>query len=253
MNEHRETTFDEALLSGYLDGELTQADAQRVRLRLEEDPAAKSLVDELEQIREAARSTRLPAPADEEWNETPRSGVSRILRRTGWILVIVWVGWLGGLALWGVATGPRDWFEQSARGRLDRRPRSAAGFGSPRSSQGDEARPLPEGEEMIVTTTPTIEHKRIVRTLGLVRGNTIRARHIGRDIMAALRNVVGGEVSEYTKLFGEAREQSLDRMVEEAEEFGANAIVGVRFTTSQVMNAAAELLVYGTAVVIEDE
>ena len=106
---------------------------------------------------------------------------------------------------------------------------------------------------MIVTTTPTIHGKRIIRTLGLVRGNTIRARHIGRDIMATFRNVVGGEVSEYTKLFGEAREQSLDRMVEEADEFGANAIVGVRFTTSQVMNAAAELLVYGTAVVIEDE
>lgn len=105
---------------------------------------------------------------------------------------------------------------------------------------------------MIVATTPEIEGKKIVRTLGLVRGNTIRARHIGRDITATFRNIVGGEVSEYTKLFAEAREQSLDRMVVEAEGFGANAIVGVRFTTSQVMNAAAELLVYGTAVVVED-
>ncbi|MDH3403286.1 MAG: YbjQ family protein [Acidobacteriota bacterium] len=106
---------------------------------------------------------------------------------------------------------------------------------------------------MILTTTPTIEGKRIVRVLGLVRGNTIRARHLGRDIMAVFRNVVGGEVSEYTKLFAEAREQSLDRMVEEAAELGANAIVEVRFTTSEVMSAAAELLAYGTAVVVEDE
>ena len=106
---------------------------------------------------------------------------------------------------------------------------------------------------MIVTTTDTIEGRRIARTLGLVRGNTIRARHIGKDITAAFRNIVGGEVSEYTKLFAEAREQSLDRMVEEAKGIGADAILGVRFTTSQVMNAAAELLVYGTAVVLVDE
>jgi uncharacterized protein YbjQ (UPF0145 family) len=106
---------------------------------------------------------------------------------------------------------------------------------------------------MIVTTTGTIPGKRIVRTLGLVRGNTIRARHVGRDIVAGLRNIIGGEISEYTKLFAEAREQSLDRMVAEARGLGANAIVELRFTTSMVMNAAAELLVYGTAVVIEDE
>jgi len=106
---------------------------------------------------------------------------------------------------------------------------------------------------MILTTTGTIPGKRIVRTLGLVRGNTIRARHVGRDIVAGLRNIIGGEISEYTKLFAESREQSLDRMVEEARGLGANAIVELRFTTSMVMNAAAELLVYGTAVVIEDE
>ena len=105
---------------------------------------------------------------------------------------------------------------------------------------------------MIVSTTAQIEGKRIVRTLGLVRGNTIRARHVGKDIMAGLRNVVGGEISEYTKLFAEAREQSLDRMVAEARGLGANAVVEVRFSTSMVMSAAAELLVYGTAVVMED-
>lgn len=105
---------------------------------------------------------------------------------------------------------------------------------------------------MIVTTSPAIHGKRVTRTLGLVRGNTIRARHIGRDIVAALRNVVGGEVSEYTKLMAEAREQALDRMTEEAESLGGNAVVDVRFQTSMVMSGAAELLVYGTAVVVED-
>jgi uncharacterized protein YbjQ (UPF0145 family) len=106
---------------------------------------------------------------------------------------------------------------------------------------------------MIVTTTDTIVGKRIVRTLGLVRGNTIRARHLGRDIVAELRNIVGGEISEYTKLMAEAREQAMDRMVEEAQSLGANAVVEVRFSTSEVMKAAAELLAFGTAVVVEDE
>lgn len=105
---------------------------------------------------------------------------------------------------------------------------------------------------MIVVTASGITGKRVVRTLGLVRGNTIRARHIGRDIMAGLRNIVGGEVSEYTKLLAEAREQALDRMVEEARGLGANAIIDVRFTTSMVMHGAAELLAYGTAVVVEN-
>jgi len=106
---------------------------------------------------------------------------------------------------------------------------------------------------MIVTTTAGINGKRIVRTLGIARGNTIRARHVGRDIVASLRNIVGGEISEYTKLLAEAREQALDRMVEEASGLGANAVVEVRFSTSQVMAGAAELLAYGTAVVVEDE
>jgi uncharacterized protein YbjQ (UPF0145 family) len=105
---------------------------------------------------------------------------------------------------------------------------------------------------VIVVTASGITGKRVVRTLGLVRGNTIRARHIGRDIMAGLRNIVGGEVSEYTKLLAEAREQALDRMVEEARGLGANAIIDVRFTTSMVMHGAAELLAYGTAVVVEN-
>lgn len=106
---------------------------------------------------------------------------------------------------------------------------------------------------MIVVTTPTVNGKRIVRSLGLVRGNTVRARHLGKDIMAALRGLVGGEVHEFTKLLAESREHSLDLMVEEANALGANAIVGVQFITSHIAANMAELLAYGTAVVVEDE
>ena len=105
---------------------------------------------------------------------------------------------------------------------------------------------------MIVTTTDEIPGKRVVEVLGLVRGNTIRARHCGQDIMAALRNLVGGEVTEYTKMVAESREQALDRMVAEAQSKGADAVVGFRFTTSSMMQGAAELLAYGTAVKLAD-
>ncbi|MBA7637127.1 MAG: heavy metal-binding domain-containing protein [Candidatus Cloacimonadota bacterium] len=104
---------------------------------------------------------------------------------------------------------------------------------------------------MIITTSDEIPGKKISKTIGLVKGNTIRARHVGKDLMAGLRNIVGGEIVEYTKMLAESREQSIDRMVENAEEMGANAIVTLRFTTSSIMGGAAELLAYGTAVVIE--
>jgi uncharacterized protein YbjQ (UPF0145 family) len=104
---------------------------------------------------------------------------------------------------------------------------------------------------MIVTTTFEIRGFVITETHGLVRGNTIRARNIGRDIVAVLRNLAGGEVKEYTKMMAESREQAIDRMLEEAEALGANAVVGVRFQTSMVMTGAAEMLCYGTAVTIE--
>ena len=104
---------------------------------------------------------------------------------------------------------------------------------------------------MLLATTDTIPGKTITQCLGLVRGNTIRGRHLGKDIQAALRNLVGGEITEYTKLLAESREQALDRMTEEAHKLGANAIVGVRFSTSEVTTHAAEILAYGTAVVVE--
>lgn len=106
---------------------------------------------------------------------------------------------------------------------------------------------------MIVVTSESIANKKIVRTLGIVRGNTVRARHVGKDILAGLRTIVGGEIHEYAKLIAESREQSLDRMINEAASLGANAIVAVRFSTSVMMAGAAELLAVGTAVVIEDE
>jgi uncharacterized protein YbjQ (UPF0145 family) len=106
---------------------------------------------------------------------------------------------------------------------------------------------------MILVNTDDIPHKKVVKSLGLVEGNTIRARNIGRDIVAILKNMVGGEIEEYTKLLAQAREQALDRMIASAEELGANAIIGVRFSTSYIMQNAAEVLVYGTAVVVEDE
>jgi len=106
---------------------------------------------------------------------------------------------------------------------------------------------------MIVATSFEISGYRITKTLGLVRGNTIRARHAGKDILAMLRNLAGGEVREYTKMLAEAREQAIDRMLEEADALGANAIVGVRFQTSMVMTGAAEMLCYGTAVTIEPD
>jgi uncharacterized protein YbjQ (UPF0145 family) len=106
---------------------------------------------------------------------------------------------------------------------------------------------------MLIVTSETVANHKIVKTLGLVRGNTVRARHIGKDIMATLRNIVGGEIHEYAKLIAESREQTLDRMVAEAESIGANAIVTTRFSTSVMMGGAAELLAVGTAVIIEQE
>jgi len=106
---------------------------------------------------------------------------------------------------------------------------------------------------MIVTTSEHVADRPTLATLGLVRGNTLRARHVGRDIMAGLRSLIGGEITEYTKMMAEAREQALDRMVEEARLLGANGIVSIRFGTSYIMTNVAEILVYGTAVTLADE
>jgi uncharacterized protein YbjQ (UPF0145 family) len=105
----------------------------------------------------------------------------------------------------------------------------------------------------MVTPSSSVAGYRIRKTLGLVRGNTIRARHVGKDILAGFRNIVGGEVAEYTKMMAESREQALDRMVAEAEELNADAIINLRFATSYVMGSASEILAYGDGVELEKE
>jgi len=104
---------------------------------------------------------------------------------------------------------------------------------------------------MIVVTTDTIANKKIVRTVGWVKGSTIRARHIGSDIVASFRGIVGGEIVEYSKMMGQSREEAIARLIEDAESQGANAVVGLKFSTSLVMQNASEILAYGTAVVLE--
>ena len=103
---------------------------------------------------------------------------------------------------------------------------------------------------MIITTTETIAGYDIHETLGITRGNVIRAKHVGNDIVAGFRQIVGGELTEYTKLMSEAREQAYDRMIDHAKSLGADAIIGMRFTTSTVMAGSAEILAFGTAVKI---
>lgn len=106
---------------------------------------------------------------------------------------------------------------------------------------------------MIVTPASEIVGQRVVKTLGLARGNTIRARHLGKDFLAVLKNVLGGEIEEYTKMMAEAREQALDRMTANATQLGANAVTDLRFSTSFIMGAASEILAFGNAVIVEPE
>ncbi len=105
---------------------------------------------------------------------------------------------------------------------------------------------------MYLSTNNEIVGKKTIKHIGLVKGNTIRARHLGHDVLAILRNIVGGEISDYTKMMAESREQALDRMVESARSQGANAVIHIDFSTSSIMGSASEILAYGTAVVVED-
>jgi uncharacterized protein YbjQ (UPF0145 family) len=104
---------------------------------------------------------------------------------------------------------------------------------------------------MIITTSDRVEGKTIARTIGLARGNTIQARHVGKDLRAGLKSIVGGEITDYTEMMASAREEAIQRMVEDAKSQGANAIVGMRLATSMIMQNASEVLAYGTAVVLE--
>jgi uncharacterized protein YbjQ (UPF0145 family) len=104
---------------------------------------------------------------------------------------------------------------------------------------------------MLLVNTPVVPNKTIIETFGIARGSTVRARNVGQDIFAGLKNIIGGEISEYTKLQAQSREQALQRMIEDAEKMGANAIVNGRLTTSMVMQGCSEILAYGTAVLVE--
>jgi uncharacterized protein YbjQ (UPF0145 family) len=104
---------------------------------------------------------------------------------------------------------------------------------------------------MLLVNTPVVPNKTIIETFGIARGSTVRARNVGQDIFAGLKNIIGGEISEYTKLQAQSREQALQRMIVDAEKMGANAIVNVRLTTSMVMQGCSEILAYGTAVIVE--
>jgi uncharacterized protein YbjQ (UPF0145 family) len=103
-----------------------------------------------------------------------------------------------------------------------------------------------------MVSTNEIPNKKIIKSLGLVKGNTIRARNVGRDLVAVFKNLIGGEIEEYTKLMAQSREQAIDRMVADAEALGANAIIGIGFSTTYIMASAAEILAYGPAVIIQD-
>jgi uncharacterized protein YbjQ (UPF0145 family) len=106
---------------------------------------------------------------------------------------------------------------------------------------------------MIITPGSHVAGHRTVKSVGLVRGNTIRARNVGRDILAVIKNMIGGEIEEYTKMMAEAREQAIDRMIAEATHLGATAVVNMRFSTSYIMGSASEILAYGEGIVIEPE
>ena len=106
---------------------------------------------------------------------------------------------------------------------------------------------------MIITTAATIAGRRVVKTFGLVRGTTVRSRHVGRDIMAGLKTIVGGEIASYTTMMEEARGEALQRLIADAEAHGANAVTDLRFSTAAIMSGAAEVLAYGTAVTVEPE
>lgn len=108
-------------------------------------------------------------------------------------------------------------------------------------------------QDFILATTENLPGYRIIRVIGVVSGSVVMAKHLGRDILAALRNIVGGEVKEYTELLAQARNIAIERLVERAKSMGANAVIGLRFSTSAITSGAAEILAYGTAVVVEKE
>ena len=224
------------MLSASLDGELTQQEQQRVRLYLEESEEAREELRQLQELKRLTAELSFAPPPDERLDELAKSLSVEAPRRAGWVLLSA-----GVVAIIVV-------LRHNGRGV-----RAVAGFGAAPAIAGGAARPLSRSQAMIIVTDSSVAGMKIVRTLGLVRGNTVRARHLGDDVMAFFKGWVGGEVHEYTKLIAESREHALDRMAEEAQSMGGNAVIDVRFSTSYISNNMAEILAYGTAVLLQPE
>lgn len=242
-----------ALISGYLDGELDPNERREFEERVARDPALARELDAVRATKGVMANMKLREFPDEVWERYWKGTYNRLERRVGWL-----VFWLGGRPPTGgrpvracrlpVTGHGRSLVGASGYRRSRARPGRAVRVGVARAAVRLETGSLQGGHPMIVTTTDSVPGRETAEVLGLVRGNTIRARHLGKDIVALLRNIVGGEIGEYTKLMAESREQAMDRMVERAEELGADAVIEVRFTTSMIMSQAAEILAYGTAV-----
>jgi len=226
----------EKLIQKSMDTELSPEEKKYLKECLS-DPELKQELEIYNKIVEILNNTRYETPEDEIWNNYWSKIYNRLERQIGWILtsisgIILLFYFLVSIFKSLLSSNIAAWLKIVIIAFL-------LGISILLVSIIREV------------TTDEIPGRKIKKVLGLVKGNTIRARHLGRDLMAALRNLVGGEITDYTKMLAESREQAIDRMVEQAQALGANAIVGIRFTTSSVMQGAAELLVYGTAVVIE--
>jgi uncharacterized protein YbjQ (UPF0145 family) len=229
-----------------LDGEMTPEEKKAYEAHVKGCEDCSGELRDIGRIVEFSNEIELKEPDEEYWTSYWDDIFRRLERGTGFVMLIAGLLGVTLLGLYKAVTSPEFLSPVAGAGRhFSVRSQRAISREQDRSIQGSRA--------MIVATTDRLEGKRITRVLGLVKGSTIRARHIGKDLTAAFKNITGGEVREYTKLMAESREQCLDRMREQATKMGANAVVGVRFMTSSVMQSAAELLVYGTAVIVEDE
>lgn len=247
-----------SMITAHVDGELSGEQIDELQRHLFTCESCKRELADVTALKEALDMIRFTEPTDAELDRYWRGIYNRLERGAGWVLLSLGaivllcyggfklveeivrdptVAWVVKGAVLALVFGAVILFVSLLRERLAVRK-------SDRYSRE---------VEMIVVTTEAIAGMKIVRTLGIVRGNTIRARHIGKDIKAIFRHIIGGEITDYTKLMGESREQALDRMVMEAEKLGANAVVAVRFATSMLMGGAAEILTYGTAVIVEPQ
>ena len=246
------------LMMAALDGECSEADRRELDAQLARRPDLRDEWKRLSRVKEVTMSMDIARPPEEVWDRFRMSVTHRAERGLAWTLIAV-----GGAIL--AASAIVRWLEQWLAMDVPTTIRIASGavvagcvllLVSVLRERWVLSRrdPVLEGDSaMIVTPSAAVAGHRIVRSLGLVYGNAVRARHVGKDILAGLKNLVGGEIQEYTKLMAESREQAIDRMVAMATQRGGNAIVNVGFSTSYIMANASEILVFGAAVVLESE